>query len=110
MKSEEFIFRFLQNSLADQTKISDILFIPSAPNGAPVGSTDDREPGMTYVLFLLDTVPESAVTEPEDIPQNAVARRFQAPAKAVAQSKPLALHTGFFRYCDCFRVSPINIH
>jgi hypothetical protein len=111
MKPEEFILVILQSAPADKTKIGDIFFIPTTPNGASFGPSDNREASMTDMFFLFNTVPESGVAEPEDVSQDAVTGHFLAfSADAVAQSKPLALHAGFFRYCDCFRAIPISIH
>jgi hypothetical protein len=68
MKSEKFMLGFIQKALADQTKIGDILFIPSAPDLTPVLPADDREPRLADVFLFLDAKPESGVAGPKYTP------------------------------------------
>jgi hypothetical protein len=65
MKPEKFMLEFIEKSLAYQTEIRDIFFIPPAPDLAPFIPGDDREPRMTDVLFFLDTIPKSGIASPE---------------------------------------------
>ena len=68
MKPEKFMLGFIEKSLADQTEIRDIFFIPPAPDLAPFIPANDREPGMTDVFFFLDTIPKSCIAGSEYTP------------------------------------------
>jgi len=101
MKSKYFMFEFIQSSPAYETEISNIFFVFTPPNRAPILAADDFQPRLAHVLFLLEAMPESGMTGPEDLPQDAITRCFRAlPGSSGAQSKSLALRTGFLRSRD----------
>jgi hypothetical protein len=112
MKAEQFIFKFVQDSLAYQAEIRNIFFVFAAPHRAPFLAADDLEPHVAHALLLLQAMPEPRVAGTKNSSQHTVAGRFRRafPACAAAQSKSLALRAGFFRYRDSFRTIPLKIH
>ena len=110
MKSEYFIFVFIQNSLTYQTKISDVFLVFSTPALTPVPASHHFEPGMTHMTFFLGATAKPGIAGPKNVPQNAITGDITAIFTVLTQSVTVAVRAGFLRERDSFRTVPIDFH
>jgi hypothetical protein len=103
VEAEYLIFSLIENTFGNQREIRDVLLIPSPPDLTAILTPDDCQPGLAYVLFLLDALPESGIAGSKDRPQDAAAGYIRPCLCAAAQSNSLALRAVLFCQRDRYQ-------